>query len=119
MSQLLYRTLLAVLPLIVMGAVSAHANENLIVTVTGVRAADGQIAIMAFDNQENFDAEKPVARFKFPKTALDGDTQWALSPEQPLQSHPAQHTPTTTLLLWTAQSQLSKRTQLSLPTMHP
>lgn len=74
MAQLLYRTLLAALLLIVMGAVSAHANENLTITVTGVRAADGQIAIMAFDNQENFDAEKPVARFKFPKTALDGDT---------------------------------------------
>lgn len=55
-------------------ALPATAQENLSIVVKGIRGPAGQLAIMAFDSQQGFDAEKPVARFKFPKDSLDGDS---------------------------------------------
>lgn len=53
---------------------TAQAQENLTIIVTGIRGPEGQIAIMAFDSQQGFDKEQPAARFKFPKGELAGDS---------------------------------------------
>lgn len=67
------REILSVL-LVTATAWTAGAQENLTVIVTGIRGPEGQIAIMAFDSQQGVDAEKPVARFRFPKDSLKGDS---------------------------------------------
>lgn len=53
---------------------TAHAQNNLAITVTGIRSDDGQIAIQAFKDEQGFKDSKPVARFKFPKTGLKDGT---------------------------------------------
>ncbi len=73
--QVSIRTLLSVLLVIVAAwTASAQENENLTVIITGIRGPEGQIAIMAFDSQQSLDEEKPIARFKFPKDSLEGDS---------------------------------------------
>lgn len=68
------RGLIGSLLFVVVLVCTVHSQENLTVLVTGLRSPDGQIAVMAFDSQQGFDEERPIARFKFPKQGLKNDT---------------------------------------------